>query len=96
MFILTKSFWLPYHYLTPWDYQTSEYGSYGTDYISKFIRVCAALGDATDLKTVDSDGVKAALAMSVDTKSDITECLLKIERTGSIPKDHYLQASKYY
>lgn len=96
VFILTKSFWLPYHYLTPWDYQTSEYGKYGTDCVSKFIRVCAALGDATDLRTVDSADVKEALAMAVDTKKHITQCLLEVEKKSLVPKDHYLQASKYY
>lgn len=58
--------------------------------------MCAALGDATDLRTVDSDSVKTALAMSVESKSEITDCLLKVEKTGNIPKDHYLKASKYY
>lgn len=96
VFILTKSFWLPYHYLTPWDYQTGEFGKYGIDCISKFIRVCAALGDATDLRTVDSAGVKEALTMAVDTKKHIAQCLLEVEKTSEIPKDHYLQASKYY
>lgn len=96
VFILTKSYWLPYHYLTPWDYQTSEYGKYGTDCVSKFIRASAAIGDAWDLRTIDSESVKTALAMSVESKANISDCLLEVEKKSTLPKDHYLQAAKYY
>ncbi|KAK4883139.1 hypothetical protein RN001_006458 [Aquatica leii] len=94
VFIINKTYWLQYHYLAPWDYQTSEYGNYGNDYISAFIRVCAALELATDLRTIDGHGVRDALYNSFETKKDISQCLSEVEL--SIPKDHYLRPQKFY
>ncbi|CAG9765037.1 unnamed protein product [Ceutorhynchus assimilis] len=83
VFLITKTYWISYHYLTPWDYQASEYGKYGTDWVSKFIKVCAALEYATDLKTIDSHGVRSALTKSVTENKHITECLTEMAKTAS-------------
>ncbi|CAG9815705.1 unnamed protein product [Phaedon cochleariae] len=97
VFILNKSNWLSYHYLAPWDYQTSEYGQYGSDTVSQFIRVCAALECATDLRTVDSATVRSALTMSMVENRHITSCLQELcEKQTGVPIDHYLTPSKYY
>lgn len=96
VFLVDKTYWLQYHYLTPWDYQCSEYGKYGNDFTSAFIRVCAALDLATNLRTLDSNSVKNALYLSVETKEPITDCLLKIEANGTLPKNHFLEPKKYY
>lgn len=93
VFFISKSYWLSYHYLLPWDYQTSEYGKYGTDCTSKFIRVCAALDLATDLKTVDSAMVQEALSVSVIEKKPIEECIKNL--ATKLPKQHYLTPSKF-
>lgn len=78
MFLITKTYWISYHYLTPWDYQASEYGKYGTDCVSKFIKVCAALNYATDLKSVDSQSVRTALTKSVTENKNIDVCLAEV------------------
>ncbi|XP_019871583.1 acyl-CoA Delta-9 desaturase [Aethina tumida] len=96
VFILSKNFWLSYHYLAPWDYQTSEYSKYGTDYVSTFIRVCAALEYATDLRTIDSESVRSALFTSMREKKNIQEALEEASDTCNLPKTHYLTPSKYY
>lgn len=97
VFILTKSHWLSYHYLAHWDYQTSEFGEYGTDLVSKIIRVCAALDLAWDLRTISSETVRKALMKSTVEKKHITECLLELsEDSNDIPEDHYLNPSKHY
>ncbi|KAL1491759.1 hypothetical protein ABEB36_012309 [Hypothenemus hampei] len=75
VFLITKTYWISYHYLAPWDFQTSEYGKYETDYITKFIKICTALNYASDLKTIDSQGVRMALADSVRQGEDIKKCL---------------------
>lgn len=95
VFIINKNYWLAYHYLAPWDYQTGEYGKYGTDNTSAFIRVCAALGLATNLRVCDGTTVKKALYMSLDTEKSISECLAAVESQANIPNDHYLDAKKY-
>ncbi|XP_060523758.1 acyl-CoA Delta-9 desaturase [Cylas formicarius] len=96
VFLITKSYWLSYHHLAPWDYQTSEFGKYGTDCPSKFIRVCAALGYASDLKLVDSRTVRASLIKSVLENKPITDCLLELSEKESLPQEHYLTPDKYY
>ncbi|KAB0796845.1 hypothetical protein PPYR_10906 [Photinus pyralis] len=96
IFLIKKKFWLQYHYLVPWDYQTGEFGNYGVDYVSKFIRVCAALDYASDLRMIDSSGVKNALEACFKTKKNIKDCLLEENLSSSVPKDHYLRPSKFY
>ncbi|KAF5298630.1 hypothetical protein FQR65_LT18876 [Abscondita terminalis] len=93
VYIINKTYWLQYHYLAPWDYQTSEYGHYGNDFVSTFIRVCAALEIATNLRTIDGKGVRDALYNSLVSKKDISECLSDID--SSIPMDHYLRPQTY-
>ncbi|XP_066147614.1 acyl-CoA Delta-9 desaturase [Euwallacea fornicatus] len=75
IFLVTKTYWISYHYFAPWDYQTSEFGKYGTDYITKFIRVCEALGYASDLKMLDSNGVRTALFKSASENISIDKSL---------------------
>lgn len=95
VFLITKTYWLSYHYLAPWDYQTSEYGKYGTDCVSKFIRVCAALEYAKDLKTIDSQSVRSALTKSVVENQDIRQCLLELAKKDDVlPKDDFLISEK--
>lgn len=96
IFLLYKTYWLQYHYITPWDYQTSEYGKYGSDCVTMFIRVCAALELASNLRTTDSLAVQNALYMAMETKKPIAKCLLEVEANGNIPQDHYLDPKKYY
>ncbi|XP_066261562.1 acyl-CoA Delta-9 desaturase [Euwallacea similis] len=79
VFLITKTYWISYHYLAPWDCQTSEFGKYGTDCITKFIKVCEALGYASDLKTLDNSSVRAALAKSISENINIDKCLAEYE-----------------
>lgn len=67
--------WPQYHYLLPWDYKSGEYGTYGSGCSTAFIRIWAALGLAYDLRTIDSNGVKLALADAAKTGKPVTECL---------------------
>nr|CAD7407324.1 unnamed protein product [Timema cristinae] len=78
VFILTKSFWPFYHYLLPWDFNSGEYGSYEDGFSTAMIKVWAALGWAFSLRTIDSEGVKKALHVAVDTGKDIKEQLLAL------------------
>ncbi|KAJ6638375.1 Acyl-CoA Delta-9 desaturase [Pseudolycoriella hygida] len=97
IFLVTKTNWPQYHYLLPWDYQTGEFGSYGTGCTTGFIRVFAALGLATDLQTMTSDAVKTGLIRAVDTNRPVVECLTEAGREAmqTIPSDHYLTKDKY-
>lgn len=37
IFLVTKSYWPQYHYLLPFDYQTGEFGNYGTQEFFSFV-----------------------------------------------------------
>jgi len=50
--------WHNYHHTFPWDYKTSEMGTYGFNLTTGFIDFFAKLGWAYDLKTVSSDMVR--------------------------------------
>lgn len=86
VFLITKTYWISYHYLVPWDYKASEYGKYGTDCISKFIKVCEALDYASDLKTMDSDSVRTALTQSVTENVSVEKCLAEYDTRKSTSK----------
>lgn len=75
VFLITKSYWPQYHHLTPWDYQCGEFGSYGDGSTTTFIRVCAAIGWATGLRTIDSESVKKAVSNSLNSDLSIEKCL---------------------
>ncbi|XP_069699840.1 acyl-CoA Delta-9 desaturase [Periplaneta americana] len=74
-FFVTKSYWPEYHYMVPWDYKTGEFGNYGEGCTSAFIRMWAALGWATDLKTLDVSSIKNVLVKAIDTKKPVVEYL---------------------
>lgn len=75
-----------------WDYQSGEYGNYGKGTTTALIRVFAALGWATELKTVTTDAIKKGLAKAVDTGRPVVDCLKETsdEEMISLPKEHYL------
>lgn len=96
VFILTKSHWLTYHYILPWDYQTEEYGGYGDSLTTTFIRIICALGWAANLRTVDSDSVKDALYVSVTTGKPVGECVKDIlDAKESRIKEPFLAPAKF-
>ncbi|XP_044742389.1 acyl-CoA Delta-9 desaturase [Chrysoperla carnea] len=95
VFLITKSYWPQYHHLTPWDYQCDEFGCYGSSCTTTFIRIWAAMGWATGLRTIDSAAVKEAVANSLDTGLPIEVCL-ENAATGAADKleNHYLYSNK--
>lgn len=50
--------WHNYHHTFPWDYKTSEMGTYGLNLTTGFIDMFAKIGWAYDLKTVSEDVVR--------------------------------------
>lgn len=76
--VIDKNLWIPYHYLAPWDYRSSELGDYGYDVTSIFIKTCAGIGFATDLKTMDGGTIGKAIQMAADTNKSISQCLMEL------------------
>lgn len=81
VFVLTKSHWLKYHYILPWDYQVGEFGGYGDGFISCLIRGFAAFNWATDLKSVSSETMQEAVYNSTISGKTINECVEDITQT---------------
>jgi len=61
--------------MIPWDYQTGEYGNYGQGCTSTLIRIWAAMGSVTGLRTVDNTCVRNALLTAKKTGTAVKECL---------------------
>ncbi|KAG6460182.1 hypothetical protein O3G_MSEX011821 [Manduca sexta] len=91
VFIISMSFWPQYHYLIPYDYKSGEYGTYDSGCSSAFIRVWAALGLATDLRTVESKTIQRALANVAKTKRSLQTCLEEALKEQCLPDQHYLR-----
>lgn len=70
----------------------------GSGCTTALIRVFAALGLATELRTLTSDACKVGLARSVNTGRPLADCLTESgnESMEKLPKDHYLNNQKYF
>lgn len=77
VFIVNKSLWPQYHYTLPWDYQCGEYGNYNHGCITAHIRVWAALRLVTDLRTIDTEGMRKAMIDAASTGQDFNQCAEK-------------------
>lgn len=58
--------WHNYHHVFPWDYKTSEFGSYTTNFTTAFIDFCAFLGLAYDMKTAPNEMIRKRAAKTGD------------------------------
>nr|AFJ66828.1 delta 9/14 acylCoA acetylenase [Chauliognathus lugubris] len=58
--------WHNYHHTFPWDYKTSEHGTYGTNVTTGFIDLMAKIGWAYDLKTASPEMIKRRVLKSGD------------------------------
>lgn len=98
VFIVTKSYWPQYHYLLPFDYQSGEFGSYGSGCTTAFIRIFAAIGMATKLQTMTTEAVKKGLTMAVDSGRPIVDCLKQAgaEDMCNLQREHYLKNERLH
>jgi stearoyl-CoA desaturase (Delta-9 desaturase) len=78
VFFVRRSRWPDYHYLFPWDYKTSEYGSYDDDWTTWLIERAVDVGWAHNLRTLSSETMKKALQLSLDEKIPIEQSVSKI------------------
>uniref|UniRef100_A0A182IXB6 Fatty acid desaturase domain-containing protein n=1 Tax=Anopheles atroparvus TaxID=41427 RepID=A0A182IXB6_ANOAO len=98
VFLVTKSYWPQYHYLLPFDYQSGEFGNYGSGCTTAFIRIFAATGQATKLQTMTTEAVKRGLSMAVDSGKPIVDCLKQTgaEDMCNLQREHYLQNERLH
>lgn len=75
VFIVNKSLWPQYHYLLPFDYRSGEYGTYNEGCSTAFLRILAALGCATDLRTIDTNTIRESLPECVKLQKPLVKVL---------------------
>lgn len=70
----------------------------GSGVSTALIRVFAALGLSSNLKTMTSDACKVGLSRSIDTGNPLIDCLTDAgkEAMERLPKNHYLNKDKYF
>lgn len=72
--------------------------STGSGCTTALIRVFAALGLATDLKTMTSEACKLGLTRSVDSGRSLIDCLTDAsnETMERLPNNHFLNKDKFF
>lgn len=97
VFIITKSHWLRYHHIIPWDYQVGEYSGYGDGFLTSMIRVFAAFGWATNLKTVNSGTMQEAVYNATVSGKTVDECVRDItdKQSKKMSNGEHLQSAKF-
>lgn len=65
--------WHNYHHVFPWDYKTSELGTYSTNFTTAAIDFFARIGWAYDLKSVSDDMIKKRVLRTGDGSHTYSE-----------------------
>ncbi|TGZ53154.1 acyl-CoA Delta-9 desaturase-like [Temnothorax longispinosus] len=82
VFFLSKSYWLNYHYVIPWDWKNDEFGTYETGFITFVVKMWRELGLINQLKTATSDDVREALYKIATSKMTLNEALAEIKENA--------------
>ncbi|KAG7213576.1 hypothetical protein KM043_002831 [Ampulex compressa] len=75
IFFVRKSYWLPYHYMFPWDWKSGEFGTYDSGLYTLFIKICNELSLVTNLNTLSSENVRDGLCKLANKKSTLQSCI---------------------
>ncbi|GAB0087430.1 Acyl-CoA desaturase [Sergentomyia squamirostris] len=81
--------WHNYHHVFPWDYKTSELGTYSTNVTAGFIDFCSKLGLAYDLKTVSEDMIRKRLLRTGDGSHEVSRTKRDEELRNLLMSDHH-------
>ncbi|XP_011637431.1 acyl-CoA Delta(11) desaturase [Pogonomyrmex barbatus] len=79
VFFLSKSYWLNYHYLLPWDWKSDEFGTYETGFNTFIVKMWRELDFINEMKTATSDDVREALYKIATSKMTMKEALEEIK-----------------
>lgn len=95
------AFWFFTNFATCWINFFSNsflFQSTGSGCTTALIRVFAALGLATDLRTMTSEACKLGLTRSVDSGRSLIDCLTDAsnETMERLPNNHFLNKDKFF
>lgn len=79
VFFLSKSYWLNYHYILPWDWKNDEFGTYEMGFITFIIKICVELKLIDQLKTATCDDVREALYKIAILDMTMDEALAEVK-----------------
>uniref|UniRef100_A0A1B0DIJ1 Fatty acid desaturase domain-containing protein n=1 Tax=Phlebotomus papatasi TaxID=29031 RepID=A0A1B0DIJ1_PHLPP len=80
--------WHNYHHVFPWDYKTSEFGTYTTNVTTAFIDFFSKLGLAYDLKTVSEDMIRKRILRTGDGSHEYSRNKREEELRQMLMSDH--------
>jgi len=79
---LSKSYWLNYHYMLPWDWKNDEFGTYEKGFITFIIKMWYELGLINQMKTTTSNDVREALYKVATSMMTMDEALAEIKQNA--------------
>ncbi|XP_012062686.1 PREDICTED: acyl-CoA Delta(11) desaturase [Atta cephalotes] len=94
VFFLSKSYWLNYHYMLPWDWKSEEFGSYERGLISFILKMWYELGFINQLKTTTCDDIREALYKVVSSEMTLDEALAEVKQNAE--ENAYREMLKYH
>lgn len=82
VFFLSKSYWLNYHYMIPWDWKSDEFGTYKTGFATFIVKMWRELGFINEMKTATSKDVQDALCKIATSETTLKEALTEIQKNA--------------
>jgi len=82
VFFLSKSYWLNYHYVLPWDWKNDEFGPYETGFATFIVKMWRELGFINQMKTATNDDVRNALCKIATSETTLKEALAEIQKNA--------------
>lgn len=80
IFYITKSYWLNYHYLLPWDWKSSEFGKYNRGCGTLIIKIWRNLGIVKNLKTSSTEDIRKIIQDLGSKKISLTEAIIELQK----------------
>ncbi|XP_035732386.1 acyl-CoA Delta(11) desaturase-like isoform X2 [Vespa mandarinia] len=80
IFYITKSYWLNYHYLLPWDWKSSEFGKYDKGCGTIMIKILRNFGLVSLLKTSSTEDVRNIIHKFGSKSITLTEAITELQK----------------
>lgn len=80
MFFLNKTYWMNYHYLLPWDWKSTEFGSYNKGLTIIMIKILQEMNLLYLPKTISDDDIRVALLKFVNKETSWEDNLLELKK----------------
>ncbi|XP_008550317.1 acyl-CoA Delta-9 desaturase [Microplitis demolitor] len=87
VFLITKSYWINYHYLLPWDWKCGEYGSYDKGWATTTLKIFNVIGLVNRMKTASSENIRDALFKATATKKSFQEVMNEVKEIAEVEAD---------